>query len=311
MKEPARISAGFAILVPDVGPIRHKSAGLGIFTRRVHRRYGGLGAERCDASGAAGEKRIGIDQNCAGFLANDGVERGIDLGCSAGLEHLDASFGSEARVVNLFFRANLRRICRVHQNRNGRHVRRQHVQKAKAFGAKRLGEKADPGQVAFRAREAGDQAGGDGIDSGYHHNRNCRCRRLGHRRGGNTARRDQHRNTARDQFGRHAAKTLVVALCPAKLDGKVPVLDETCLGQTLAESRQPGRVTFRRSAVQEADHRHRSWLLRQHAQRPNRCTAAKQLDDVAPLHCHPLESVAPSRFGAPASALTPAGSSPP
>jgi hypothetical protein len=75
----------------------------------------------------AGEKRIGMNQDRTGFLANDYFEGRIDLRAGAWLEHLDVLSGGSSGILNFFVYEIPSRVCRIHQNGNRGRLGCQHV----------------------------------------------------------------------------------------------------------------------------------------------------------------------------------------
>src|SRR5262249_50659584 len=88
-----------------------------------------------------------------------------------------------------------------------------------------------------------------------------------------------------NKIGRQCRQLLVITPRPAIFDRQVLALDITGLVQALAKGTHKVREQVRRSAMEEADHRHRQLLCARH-KRPRGC-AAEQRDELAPSHVEP------------------------
>jgi hypothetical protein len=99
-----------------------------------------------------------------------------------------------------------------------------------------------------------------------------------------------------DEIGSHRRQSIVSTVGPAIRDRDIPALNETCLAEASAVRSYLTRETFRRPAVEKADHRHRR-LLRARRERPRCRNAAEQSDELAPLQLTELHSVPSSVAG--------------
>src|SRR5262249_60782072 len=77
-------------------------------------------------------------------------------------------------------------------------------------------------------------------------------------------------------------QVVVLALQPMVLHSHLLALDVASSVKALAE--RSGTARIRRTAVDEADHRHRR-LLRPRRERPRGYRAAEQHDELAAVHC--------------------------
>jgi len=93
----------------------------------------------------------------------------------------------------------------------------------------------------------------------------------------------------RNQFGRENGEPLHLPLRPAVFDQDVTVLDVTELTQSLTKRGHIRCARVGQAAAEEADHRHRL-LLRARHERP-RCSNSDQLDELAPSHVFPQNTL--------------------
>src|SRR5262249_51166736 len=106
---------------------------------------------------------------------------------------------------------------------------------------------------------------------------------LGRQRRRGTASRDDHGNLLANQIGRQFRQTIVLPAGPAIHDPYVLTLDIAVLLQALAKSAQAVLEHLRRCGTEEPNDRHRP-LLRPRRKRPSGRRAAKQRDELPPLH---------------------------
>ena len=109
----------------------------------------------------------------------------------------------------------------------------------------------------------------------------ARGRGFGRERGG-VCRRCDHAHFLADQIGCQLRKPIEAVLRPAILDCYVPAFDIAGFGEPLAERLHETRNRSKRLRVENPYHRQRR-LLRARRQRPHRCRAAEQRDELAPL----------------------------
>jgi len=93
----------------------------------------------------------------------------------------------------------------------------------------------EPGGVAARPVEAGDQADLHGVGANAEDNGNRRCRRLGRERRGGAARCHDDSHALANQLGRQRRQAIILALRPAIFDRDILTFDVTGFTQPLAE----------------------------------------------------------------------------
>ena len=142
-------------------------------------------------------------------------------------------------------------------------------------------EEIDSGRVATRPREARDKAKPDRIFGNQEHDGGRRGR-LGRSHRSGRAGGGDHVDLAANEIGRHRRQSIGLILAPAIVDRDILALDVATLFEALAERPQIIRVTVSHRGVEISDHRHRR-LLRARRERPRRCRAAEQRDELAPL----------------------------
>ena len=94
-------------------------------------------------------------------------------------------------------------------------------------------EVIDPGCVAARPIEAGNQADFHRVSANDEDDGNRRRRRLGRERRGGAARRHDDSHAPADQLGRQRRQAIILALGPAIFDRYVLTLDVTDFTQPL------------------------------------------------------------------------------
>src|SRR5262249_40241340 len=113
------------------------------------------------------------------------------------------------------------------------------------------------------------------------HNRDRRSSGLGDCRRGASSDQNDQTYTAIDQLNCLLRKAVILSLRPTVFDCDVATLDVAGLLEALLNCRYKRRVWGWRHAAEDADHGH--CLLRLRSERP-RCRAAKQRNELAPLH---------------------------
>jgi hypothetical protein len=174
------------------------------------------------------------------------------------------------------------RIGRIDEYSNTRRRGHQLTQEFKPLCHQLKSEKIDPRQIAARPGEAGDKTERDRVFGGEEDDRDrrrCRLRRKCPKSGD----RDEHGHLTTGQIGYQCRQTIVLPLRPAVHDRYVLALDETRVLQAPMKSTQRVHPSDRRCAMEKSDYRHRR-LLRACRERPRRSRAAKQRDELAPLH---------------------------
>ena len=145
-------------------------------------------------------------------------------------------------------------------------------------------EKIDSCQIAARPGKAGDKTLPDRVFRGHEDDGDCRGGRPGRKLG--TSGRGDHRDLPANQFGRQRRQPLHLVLSPAVFDRDVLALDVAGLLEALAERPQAIRISVRRLAVEETDHRHRR-LLRVRRERPRRRAAEYEYEfSPSDVGCH-------------------------
>src|SRR5262245_46766409 len=97
---------------------------------------------------------------------------------------------------------------------------------------------------------------------------------------------DNHGDMTVNQIGRKCRQSIVLTFRPAIFDLHVLALDIACLFQSLPERAQTDRVSLRRCAAKETNHR----LLRAPSNRPCSRGANNHFNELAPSHCLPRGS---------------------
>src|SRR5262249_30860702 len=138
------------------------------------------------------------------------------------------------------------------------------------------------GDVSARPVEAGDEPEFDWVCAGDKDDGNTRRRGLGceHCRWSERA---DRRHLALDKIGRHCRQRIITIRYPAVFDRHTLTLDIAHFVETAAECSIEINGNRLRQAAEISDHRDR-WLLRACRQRPHRCRAADERDELAPLH---------------------------
>src|SRR5262249_9850202 len=99
------------------------------------------------------------------------------------------------------------------------------------------------------------------------------------------------------ELPRDLAGAIAASLHPARLDRDGVALDPAKLMQPLLESGNPLALRRGRSRAKIPDRRQLPRLLRVRRKRPRRCCAAKQHDELAPLHSITSSAIASSDGG--------------
>jgi len=174
----------------------------------------------------------------------------------------------------------------VQEHAKDRRLRHQVPQQAEPLGFHCDVKIADPGDVAARSAEAGDEAAPYGISAEQGNNGNRRRRGLGRPRGRFAANRNEHSDGDAHQFCCKLGQAVILPHRPAIVDRHGLALDETILRHSATESGHHIRALVGRSTTEEPDHRQRR-LLRAHRNWPGSCRAAENCDELAPPHVRP------------------------
>src|SRR5882757_5870607 len=83
------IDAELAILLRDVGPVAHQSAGFGKVTLEIERRHPMLRGQRYDFHPMAGKEAAGTDKQDLGPLFHKARKSRVDVANVTSIEHLD------------------------------------------------------------------------------------------------------------------------------------------------------------------------------------------------------------------------------
>jgi hypothetical protein len=86
-----------------------------------------------------------------------------------------------------------------------------------------------------------------------------------------------------NQISYHRRETIVLILRPPVFNRHVAAFNVTSFAQPIEKGRQLLRVIFRRGAINESDHWHRS-LLRGRSERPSESRANNNFDEISPAH---------------------------
>jgi hypothetical protein len=129
------------------------------------------------------------------------------------------------------------------------------------------------GEIAARVAQAGDESGVDRIATESEHDRYGGRRRLGRERRWLTARGGNHRNLTADQIGSQFRQSIVLAFCPAILDGDVLAFVIAGVAEALPKCGEDTSCLGRRSRAQKADHRSAAAPAPQAAKPPQRRAA--------------------------------------
>jgi hypothetical protein len=140
----------------------------------------------------------------------------------------------------------------------------------------------NPGEVAARAVQTGNQAKLHGIVPAGEHDRDRCGGRLG-RQCRAISRGHDHSDPAANKIGSKFGQAVMLAVRPAIFDHHVAAFEITLFAKAQQErahgSGRPVGGSSGRRGVEEPDHRHRC-LLCQRRERPGRCTA-EQCDELA------------------------------
>ena len=77
------VDAGLAIDFSDAASIAHQAAGNDVFASVVRRRHGIMCRQRDELIAPRIEKRVGVDEECAGSQLRESRERRVDFLCGA------------------------------------------------------------------------------------------------------------------------------------------------------------------------------------------------------------------------------------
>src|SRR5262249_41562046 len=95
--------------------------------------------------------------------------------------------------------------------------------------------------------------------------------------------RSDHCHLMAYQIGCEVGQSIVLVLRPAILDRHILAFDIAAFADASLECGHKMSSASRRRAAEEPNHRHR-WLLRARRERPCRCCATEQRDEIAPPH---------------------------
>jgi len=149
----------------------------------------------------------------------------------------------------------------------------------------------DPGDVAARPVEAGNEGELERVGGHVEDDWNGRrCRLGGHRRRG-TADRNDRRNVPVDQLRRQRRQAIVMTLRPAVFEPHILTFDIAGRFQALMNRGHIARVRRGRRRAEKTDYRH---LLRARRERPGGRRAADERDELPPFHSITSSAVAAS-----------------
>jgi len=104
------------------------------------------------------EKRIGPDDERTGLQLDEGGQTGLDLAFGPGLQDIELQPLRASGFLHIFNHGlGNNRIVRVHQQGDYAGLRNQLGQQIEPFGHQLGQHDADPGEVATRPGETGDQ----------------------------------------------------------------------------------------------------------------------------------------------------------
>ena len=217
---------------------------------------------------AAGEERVGSDEEGIGALARKGGKGRIDLADRRGVEDLDLQPDGGGGFLHVPQRGlGGRSIGRIDEHGNTNGLGHQVMQQPQPLGRHLAGEKIDAGRVAAGPGEAGDKTKLDRVFADAEDDRDRRCCSFGRERSGRDAGRGDHGHTAADQIGHQCRQAIVLALQPVVLDRHVLAFDVAGFVEAFAERGHIARGGIGRPAVDKPDHRQRR-LLRARRERP-------------------------------------------
>src|SRR5580704_9520643 len=98
----AGIVAELPILLRDVGPVAHQSAGFGKVTLEIERRHPMLRGQRYDLHPMAGKKAAGTDKQDLGPLFHKARKSRVDVADVAGIEDLDSPPNWDGRSSHIW-----------------------------------------------------------------------------------------------------------------------------------------------------------------------------------------------------------------
>ena len=169
---------------------------------------------------------------------------------------------------------------RVHHQTNPLRVWHKLTQEPQLLWPKITKQEAHARGIATRAREGDGKPKFDRVIRDHEDNRNCRgrgscgeCRRR--------IQRGDHGNLSARELGSQPGQALVSIIAVAIVDHHVAAFEVALLGQTL--SKNPDE-RLRQPARGKKGHHWNGGLLRACRQRPHRCCAAEQGDELAAFH---------------------------
>src|SRR5262245_45406941 len=175
------------------------------------------------------------------------------------------------------------RIGRVHQHANQRGIRDKLLQKSQTFGHLLGKQRTDASEIAPRSIEAGNETDRNGVRAGDEYDGyRCGCC-LGRESRHFSADGNNDGHLPMHERGRKGRQPVVLTICPAVVDHDVLALDKASFVQSLANNGDKMGIGSRRTAAEEANHRHPTWL-RPRRERRCRRLAAEQRDELAPPH---------------------------
>ena len=169
---------------------------------------------------------------------------------------------------------------RVDEHRHHDRAGNKLVQQLQPLGPELCGKAGHAGDIAARPIHPLDEPKLDRIARRREHDRDRGRRRHGRKRRSGIS--HDHRDVAADQLGGERRQPVVIPARPAVFDPRVLPDDNAGLSKPPMEGRNHLGVAFRRSAIEESDHRQRR-PLRVGDERPSR-RAAEEHDELSPPH---------------------------
>jgi hypothetical protein len=236
--------------------------------------------ERRELAAAIGEIRVRGEDEPACPKLGDRREQHVEFAFGARLQGAQLQAEAEGglrQIPDLRVRG---RTGRVHGHHERSRARDELAHELQALARDLHAQAGNPGEIASRPRQAGNETEPDGISPQFEDDRDgfgCRFCRERHLR---AARRDDHGHALAYEIQRQLRQAAILPLGPAKRDGDIAALDETRLGEAFTERLQPAGIGLGRFRSEIADHRHR-WL-RAGALCQDHCTADKRKDIATP-----------------------------
>ena len=244
------------------------------------------GRQICQLHPTNGKQPVPTGEKRVVAIACKNCEGRVDLPTSAGIQHVDLHSHDASCRLHVSQRGlGKHRIGWIDKHCNTNRPRHQFTQKLQPLGPHRTCQETNAREIAVGPREVGYQTEANrvstaGEDNWYRRRRRLGCERL---RG---ASRDDYYDLSTSQLGSELWQLIVLIVRPAVFDGDVLALDITGSPEALAECAHTVRKPFRRSEVEDSNHRRRR-LLRARRKRPRYRRAAQQRDELAPSHAVP------------------------